>query len=69
MRALQCHGEGRVSIVQAPNPRPEAGEVLVRIEASAVCGSERQALVDGMASMPGFLNLGHEASGVIVDGG
>ena len=64
MRALRYTGNGVVEVVEAPQPERRPGEVLVRVEASALCGSERHALSSGL---PG--NAGHEACGVLVDPG
>lgn len=64
MRALRNHGQGRVSLVEVPDPMPEPGDALVRIEASAVCGSERGALMQGTDG-----NTGHEAAGTVLDPG
>jgi len=61
MRALRLRGEGRVELVEAPVPVAGAGEALVRVECSALCGSERGAVAAGMAG-----NAGHEACGVVV---
>lgn len=64
MRSLRCEGAGRVTIVEVADPTPGPEDVLVRIEASAVCGSERRAFIDGVDG-----NNGHEACGRIVDAG
>ncbi|SEE56404.1 (R,R)-butanediol dehydrogenase / meso-butanediol dehydrogenase / diacetyl reductase [Jiangella alba] len=64
MRALRNHGQGRVSLVESQDPVPGPGDALVRIEASAVCGSERGALMEGVDG-----NTGHEAAGTLVDPG
>ncbi len=61
MRALRALGSGRVAIAEIDEPRPADGEALVRIEASALCGSER-----GMLDAGSSTNAGHEAAGVIV---
>jgi threonine dehydrogenase-like Zn-dependent dehydrogenase len=65
---LRCEGAGRVAIVDAPDPKPVGDQALVRIEASAVCGSERPTFVDGAVdgSSP---NTGHEACGVVIEPG
>ncbi len=69
MRGLLFPGERRVKIAHFPDPTPEVGEVVIRIRAAAVCGSdmysyrmsaERQ-LQKGLAG----IIPGHEPSGVV----
>jgi L-iditol 2-dehydrogenase len=57
MRTLAFNGPLDVSIEEVPIPEPIEGEALIRIETSAICGSE-------MHAEPG-LNPGHEAAGII----
>ena len=57
MRALRLRGAGAVELVEAPVPAPAADEALVRVEVSAICGSELHAA-------PGT-NPGHEAAGIV----
>ena len=64
MRQLRCLGGDRVELVEVPDPVPGAGEALIRVEASALCGSERSVLVAGSDGLP-FANAGHEAAGVV----
>jgi Zn-dependent alcohol dehydrogenase len=47
---------------------PEAGELLVRIEAAGVCHSDLS-VVDGNRRRPTPMLLGHEASGIVEDVG
>jgi len=70
VRALRCEGGGRVEIVEVPDPQPKQDQALIRIEASAICGSERQAFADGSDALPdGALNGGHEACGIVIEPG
>ena len=55
MRALSFNAADDVTLVEAQIPEPGEGEALVRVEASAICGSELHA-------GPGE-NPGHEAAG------
>jgi threonine dehydrogenase-like Zn-dependent dehydrogenase len=57
MRALSFNGPLDVWLTEQPVPVPDVGEALVRIETSAICGSE-------LHSPPGS-NPGHEAAGIL----
>jgi L-iditol 2-dehydrogenase len=59
MRALSFNGvDSLAALVELPAPKPAAGEALIRIEVSAICGSELKS--------PPASNPGHEAAGVVV---
>ena len=62
MRSLRYVGAGESLLEELPLPVRRDGETLVRIEASALCGSEREDIVKGHPS-----NFGHEAAGVVVE--
>jgi threonine dehydrogenase-like Zn-dependent dehydrogenase len=62
MRTLRAIGNGRVEVVETKAPAPRDGDVLIRVEASALCGSERAAFEHGSTS-----NAGHEAAGLVVE--
>lgn len=68
MRCSVMHGVGDVRLEHRPMPEPGAGEVLVRVSAVGVCGSdmhfyERGRIGDCVVTAP--LILGHEAGGVV----
>lgn len=58
-------GNGQVAVEPQPELRPGPGQVLVRVEASALCGSE----MHSYRSTGGHptANPGHEAAGIIID--
>jgi L-iditol 2-dehydrogenase len=58
MRAARFTGEGRIAIVDVPPPRPAAGEVLLRVLACALCGSDLRPLRQGWPVTPGHEILG-----------
>jgi threonine dehydrogenase-like Zn-dependent dehydrogenase len=60
MRAARFLGEGRIAIEPAAEPEPGAGEVLLRVSACALCGSDLRPLRQGWPVTPG-----HEILGVV----
>ena len=54
----------RLEIVSLELADPQSGEVLIRMGASGVCGSDRH-VVDGEWPMPTPTVLGHEGAGVV----
>ena len=68
MRVAVLNGPGDVEVVDRPTPTPGADEVLVRVLAVGVCGSDTHYFDHGRIGrfvVESPLVLGHEASGVI----
>lgn len=65
MKALLLSEYGRLDVVDVPMPRPGAGEVLVRVEACGICGSDVHGY-DGTSGrrVPPII-MGHEAAGTV----
>ncbi len=65
MKALVLTGYGKFELLDVPLPTLQPGEVLVRVKAAGICGSD----VHGMDGSTGRrippLIMGHEAAGVI----
>ena len=40
MKAIQVTGPRRLALVDVPQPKPDDGQVLVRLEALSVCGTD-----------------------------
>ena len=71
MRALRLHGPNEQRLHDEPDPSPAPGEVLVRVSAVGLCGSDRHWLLEGGigdARLEHPLVLGHEFAGVVVSG-
>lgn len=68
MKALVYTGPHSVIFRDEPEPAPDAGEVLVRVEAVGICGSDMHAYHGHDSRRPAPLILGHEAAGRIVTG-
>ena len=71
MKALRLHGVGDLRLADEPVLLPGPDEVLVRVTAVGICGSDlhwygESAIGEAVLTRP--LVLGHEAAGVIVDG-
>lgn len=68
MQALVYTGVNEMVLTDVPVPVPAAGEVLVRVQAVGICGSDMHAYHGHDARRPAPLVLGHEAAGVIASG-
>lgn len=65
MKALLLSEYGRLEVVDVPMPRPSEGELLVRVEACGICGSDVHGY-DGTSGrrIPPIV-MGHEAAGTV----
>ncbi len=66
MKALRTSGEREVTVLDLPRPRPEPGEVIIRMRATGICGSDLHPYrhPSPLHLDPGFIS-GHEPCGVI----
>jgi threonine dehydrogenase-like Zn-dependent dehydrogenase len=67
VKAVVLPGDLTASVREVPDPRPGFGEVLVRVKASAICGSDMSALRGDqvVGSKPETLVPGHEIAGIV----
>ncbi len=65
MKALQLKEYNHLEIVDAPKPSPKAGEVLIKVKACGICGSDIHGLDGSTGRRIPPLIMGHEASGII----
>lgn len=64
MKALVLENVGKLVYKDIPVPEPKEGEVLVRVKAAGICGSDIQRVYkDGAHVMP--LVIGHEFAGCV----
>jgi threonine dehydrogenase-like Zn-dependent dehydrogenase len=68
MRALVYTGPDALEFRDVVDPTPQADEVLVKVEAVGICGSDMHAYHGHDPRRPAPLILGHEAAGRIVGG-
>jgi L-iditol 2-dehydrogenase len=65
MKAIRVGTNGGVELVEAERPAPGTGETLVRVEAAAICATDRKLAAHGA---PAPVILGHELAGRLDDG-
>jgi alcohol dehydrogenase len=70
MRALVYHGPGQRAWEEVPDPEiTDDGDVIVRVDATTICGTDLHILAGDVPEVrPGRI-LGHEAVGTVVEAG
>lgn len=68
MRAARLLAHGRMEVQQVERPSPGPAEVLVRVEAAGICGSDRH-MFRGEYPTALPVTLGHEFCGTVVEAG
>ncbi len=70
MKAIMkvARGMGNVEIRDIPEPTPQASEVMIKIQAAGICGTDIHIFKDEFPTKPPVV-LGHEISGEIVQVG
>jgi L-iditol 2-dehydrogenase len=66
MKCCILEEPGRLVVADRPEPRLEAGDVLVKVRAALTCGTDLKAFRRGHPKMPCPTPFGHEFSGEIV---
>ena len=67
MQQVRIHGPDEVRIDEVPSPEPGPRDVVVRVKACGICGSDLGYITDGYAAMPTGqpAPIGHEFSAVV----
>lgn len=69
MRALVLEEPGCIKLTRVEVPRPDPGEVLVKVSAASTCGTDLKAYLRGHPQIPMPGLFGHEYSGVVAEVG
>ncbi len=71
MKAAVFYGKHDLRIEEIPTPTPKDNEVLLKVEACGICGTDVHIFEgdEGCAPTPSGTVLGHEFSGVVTDVG
>ena len=64
MKAVAFRGKGRIALEERRKPTPRAGEAVIRITTTTICGTDVH-IVRGEYPVRDGLILGHEPVGVI----
>src|ERR1700692_1776007 len=64
MKALVFYGPGQIGLETVPIPRPRAGEAVIRVTLTTICGTDLHVLKGEYPVKPGLI-IGHEPVGVI----
>jgi threonine dehydrogenase-like Zn-dependent dehydrogenase len=64
MKAVVFRGKDRIALEEVPKPRPRAGEAVIRITTTTICGTDVHIVKGEYPVTPGLI-LGHEPVGVI----
>ncbi len=65
MQAMVFENPGVLHLMERPQPTPQEGELLVRVRASGICGTDRH-IYHGEAPAQPPVILGHEFAGEVV---
>lgn len=64
MRAIRLEGVGQLAVREVEKPSAGDGEILVRVEACGICGTDRHLFLGEFPSAPP-VTLGHEFAGTV----
>jgi len=64
MKAMRLESVGNLFVREVDEPRPGPDDLLVRVEACGICGTDRHLLLGEFPSSPP-VTIGHEFSGII----
>ena len=68
MCAIKLHATGDIRTVDVDVPSPAKNEILIKVEAAGICGTDRYIYHGKFPSVPDKI-LGHEFSGIVVESG
>ncbi len=64
MKAIKFFSRQGLVLKEVPTPRLKEGDILVKVKACAICGSDAR-ILKGEKKVPEGVTLGHEISGVV----
>ena len=67
MKAVRYYGKEDLRVEDIARPEPEKGELLVKVQACAICGTDLKAYFSGNPRIKPPQTVGHEFVGEIVE--
>ena len=68
MKALIYTAPSALEFADAPDPAPQAGDALIKVDSVGICGSDMHAFLGHDERRPAPLILGHEVAGITAEG-
>ena len=68
MKALIYTAPNILEFADAPDPAPQAGDALIKVDSVGICGSDMHAFLGHDERRPAPLILGHEVAGITAEG-
>ncbi|MDR1140042.1 MAG: alcohol dehydrogenase catalytic domain-containing protein, partial [Planctomycetaceae bacterium] len=65
MQAIVYHAPGDIRVEDLPRPELKEGELLVHVDACAVCGTDLKSKHHGNPRIKAPLVMGHEFTGIV----
>lgn len=69
MRAIIWNGPRQMTVNDVAEPKPQPGEVLIKVHSVGICGSELSGFLGESSLRVPPLVMGHEFSGIVVQSG
>lgn len=69
MKAVVYYGPGDIRVDEVPQPKCNSNELLVKVDACAVCGTDLKTFKHGNPRIAPPLTMGHEFTGIVQDVG
>jgi L-iditol 2-dehydrogenase len=67
MKAVVFHAPNDIRVEDVPKPVRAQGELLVKVDACAVCGSDLKAAMSGNVRIKPPRTMGHEFTGIVIE--
>lgn len=65
MKAMIYHGLNDIRLEEILTPSPKIGEVLLRVKAASICGTDLRIIQSGHRAVKPPMIIGHEVSGIV----